>query len=59
MEPRLIDILAREDGTVLEVLEVINVKDPFTPRTIRRAWIDIERGLFEDVKDEAHWDGAP
>ena len=52
MELRVLEIVANADGTVLEVLEVVDVKDPFTPHTIYRLWTDIELGRFEYTEAE-------
>ncbi len=50
MELRTLEIVANADGTVLEVLEVVDVKDPFTPHTICRLWTDIELGHCVDTE---------
>ena len=34
MELRTLEIVANADDTVLEVLEVVDVKDPFTPHNL-------------------------
>ena len=52
MKPRTLEVVANADGTVLEVLEVVDVKDPFTPHTIYRLWIDLERGHFMDAEEQ-------
>ena len=52
MELRTLEIVANSDGTLLEVLEVIDVKDPFTRHTVHRLWTDIETGRFEDTEAE-------
>ena len=52
MELRTLEIVAHADGTLLEVLEVVDVKDPFTPHTIYRLWTDIELGRFMDTETE-------
>jgi hypothetical protein len=52
MELRTLEIVANADGTLLEALEVVDLKNPFTPHTIYRLWTDIELGRFEDTEAE-------
>jgi hypothetical protein len=52
MELRTLEIVANADGTLLEVLEVVDIKDPFTPHIVHRLWTDIELGRFEDTETE-------
>jgi hypothetical protein len=52
MELRTLEKVANADGSLLEVLEVVDLKNPFTPHTIYRLWTDIELGRFEDTEAE-------